>query len=147
LAIFIIKECGDEKSLNLSTLLVFFRAQFKVDERLAFIRIFLERDILSGVVDPAFADGADGAVSEHMTIEGDGHMLIGGVVSASEAAEVELDIEVVLPAVDDLGVDEVQDVLVVADAGPIVLPLDFVEGGVAPFTLAAGVDFSVAAGD
>lgn len=40
-----------------------------------------------------------------------------------------------------------EDVLLVADAGPVVSPFDLVEGGVGPFLLVAGVDDAVGAGD
>ena len=36
-----------------------------------------------------------------------------------------------------------EDVLLVADAGPVVSPFDLVEGGVGPFLLVAGVDDTV----
>lgn len=126
--------------------MVFLRAQFKVDKSLTLIRIFLQCDVFSGVVDPAFAGGADGSVSQCLIIEGNGHMLICSVAGTSKTAEFELNIQVILPTEDDFGVDEMEYVLIVSDARPIVLPLDLIKGCIAPFFLAAGVDLSVAAG-
>lgn len=45
------------------------------------------------------------------------------------------------------GADEVYEILEVPNTGPIVAPLNFIEGSIPPLILIAGIEYAVAAGD
>lgn len=80
-------------------------------------------------------------------IEVNDYLLFRCVDLSSEAFEVKLYLKIIRSMEDDLRVDKVQNVLLVADAWSIVPSFDFIEGGVGPILLVAGVDDSVGAGD
>jgi hypothetical protein len=119
----------------------------KEDKSFSLIGVFLEHDVLSGAVDAGLLGRTDCAVVHFTVVEADGDLLVSSVGGAAEALERQRDIELIGALIDDFGVDEVQHIFGIADARPVVGPLDFVETAISPVLLLARADLPVAAGD
>jgi hypothetical protein len=60
---------------------------------------------------------------------------------------VKRDLEFVRTIWYGFGINKVEHIFLIANAGTIITPLDLIEGGVLPIGLGTGTDLSVAAGD
>lgn len=80
-------------------------------------------------------------------VEVDGDFFLSSVDLSSKAFEIKLYLKIIRSIENDLRVDKMQNILLVAYTRPVVSPFYLVEGGVGPILLVAGVDDAVGAGD